>query len=65
MQTVASESVANEPSDWVLLAEFTNRNSTRAFADLMNKHAGLVLSTCQRMLGCGLDSEDAAQAALS
>ncbi len=62
MQTVAIEPDANEPSDRVLLAEFTDRKSTKAFADLMKRHAGLVLSTCQRGLGCGSESEDAAQA---
>ena len=62
MKTVTNEPVSNEPTDTVYLADFIDCKSPEAFAELMRRHAGFVLATCQRRLGCGSEAEDAAQA---
>jgi RNA polymerase sigma factor (sigma-70 family) len=62
MQMLSNEPVSYSPSDRVLLAEFVDGRSTDAFAELMRRHAGMVLGVCERRLGSGSESEDAAQA---
>ena len=62
MQILSNEPVSHATSDRVLLAEFVDGRSTDAFAELLRRHAGMVLGICERRLGSGSESEDAAQA---
>ena len=49
-------------SDGDLLAEFAERNQEAAFAEVLRRHGGMVLSVCRSVLGNTSDAEDAAQA---
>lgn len=49
------------PPDWSLLAQFVAGDQA-AFASLMERHQGLVMSVCQRILREAADAEDAFQA---
>ncbi len=49
-------------SDEQLLAEFVDRRSEAAFAEVVRRHGGMVLSVCRSVLGNTADAEDAAQA---
>jgi DNA-directed RNA polymerase specialized sigma24 family protein len=49
-------------TDRQLLDEFAGRRSRRAFAALVDRHAGMVYSTCLRMLGERPAAEQATQA---
>ncbi len=47
--------------DWQLLRRFVDAGSEAAFARLMERHRGLVYSTCRRELGDSALAEDATQ----
>ena len=47
--------------DWQLLRQFVDAGSEAAFARLMERHRGLVYSTCRRELGDTALAEDATQ----
>ena len=49
--------------DGELLRAFVKERSQAAFAEIVRRHAGMVLAVCQSVLGPGPDAEDAAQAA--
>jgi RNA polymerase sigma factor (sigma-70 family) len=49
-------------SDEALLREFGQRRQEDAFAELVRRHGGIVLSVCRSVLGNTSDAEDAAQA---
>lgn len=49
-------------TDRELLARFAFAKSEEAFAQLVERHAGMVYSTCLRMLGTRSAAEEAAQA---
>ncbi len=53
--------MANPRSDGALLKAHLTGDSV-AFEELTRRHAGMVMETCRRLLGCGADAEDAAQA---
>ncbi len=61
MDTLYSETSNQARTDRMLLDEFVVSRSTEAFAELMRRHGGMVLSVCERQLGRGSESEDAAQ----
>src|SRR5262245_59418657 len=48
--------------DQVLLEQFIGDKIEAAFADLMNRHAPMVLGVCRRNLSNAHDAEDACQA---
>ncbi|HKB05827.1 MAG TPA: sigma-70 family RNA polymerase sigma factor, partial [Gemmataceae bacterium] len=60
LQAVQSAAAA-EMTDRDLLARFTEGDET-AFAALVNRHGGMVLGVCRRMLPTVQDAEDACQA---
>ena len=47
--------------DWRLLRQFVDTGSQEAFARLMERHRGLVYSTCRRELADSAQAEDATQ----
>jgi RNA polymerase sigma factor (sigma-70 family) len=49
-------------SDSSLLAAFAQRRDERAFAELVRRHGGMVLSVCRSVLGHAADAEEAGQA---
>src|SRR3954468_9354309 len=49
-------------SDSDLLADFIEHHPEPAFAEVVRRHGGLVLSVCRSVLGNTSDAEDAAQA---
>lgn len=49
-------------SDAALLASFVESKSEEAFSVLVDRHGGMVLGVCQRVLGHSQDAEDAFQA---
>lgn len=57
-----SDLVLGGPADAELLAEYVASGSHRAFALLVERHAGFVHACCRRQLGPGADADDAAQA---
>lgn len=48
--------------DATLLGRFSSQRDENAFAMLIERHGPMVLGCCRRVLGCGADAEDAAQA---
>jgi RNA polymerase sigma factor (sigma-70 family) len=50
------------PSDAQLLARFAARRDETAFAELLQRHGGMVLGVCRRLLGDRHEAEDAFQA---
>lgn len=48
--------------DWTLLRQYADRGSQAAFAELVNRHIGMVYAVCRRRLHNGHDAEDATQA---
>src|SRR5262249_42435215 len=44
-----------------LLTEFQSRRSPKAFAQIVERHGGMVLRTCVRVTGSPQDAEEAAQ----
>ncbi|MHC4914858.1 MAG: RNA polymerase sigma factor, partial [Planctomycetota bacterium] len=57
-----SRTRAGAASDSSLLAEFAERSSESALAELISRYQDLVYSTCRRVLGDAHAAEDAAQA---
>src|SRR6516165_10084377 len=53
---------SNDASDTAMLARFIASRDERAFAVLVERHAGLVLQVCWRILGNTHDAQDAFQA---
>src|SRR5438552_1696196 len=53
----------NPTSDRELLRRFTAQRDESAFAALVERHGGMVLGVCRRILHNGHDAEDASQAA--
>jgi DNA-directed RNA polymerase specialized sigma24 family protein len=49
------------PSDESLLRRYAETQDAQAFAQLVERHAGLVYATCLRVAGRPPDAEDAAQ----
>jgi len=49
-------------TDGKILADFAASRSEDAFAELIQRHGGLVYATCQRILGCSGLADDAFQA---
>jgi HlyD family secretion protein len=54
----------NEHSDGELLSRFIRSRDEDAFRLLAERHAGMVLSVCRRVLNDPQDAEDACQATL-
>src|SRR6202021_1403032 len=50
-----------QPTDGALLAAFADRREESAFAELVGRHAGMVLGVCRAYIG-EAGAEDAAQA---
>ena len=61
MSTMKSPTLAPR-NDGELLAEFAARRHEPAFAELVRRHGGMVLSVCRSVVGNTPDAEDAAQA---
>ncbi|MDX1927416.1 MAG: sigma-70 family RNA polymerase sigma factor [Pirellulaceae bacterium] len=61
MHSLSTQTSFHDFSDRGLLVEFVGGKSTEAFAELMRRHGGMVLSVCERRLGMGFESEDTAQ----
>ena len=49
-------------SDRQLLQRFTRNRDESAFAALLERHGGMVLGVCRRVLGCPQTADDAFQA---
>ena len=49
-------------SDAALLHSFVESKSEEAFSSLVERHGGMVLGVCQRVLGHSQDAEDSFQA---
>ena len=54
--------VTGEPTDRELLDRFARHREERAFADLVERHGGMVLGVCRRVLADFQAAEDAFQA---
>ena len=55
-------SSAERLSDRQLLQRFTLHRDESAFAALLERHGGMVLGVCRRVLGCPQTADDAFQA---
>ena len=56
------QSVPLQPTDSELLLDFVRHRQQRAFAELVDKHAAMVLGVCRQILRDPHDAEDAFQA---
>ncbi len=64
MNPSSPESAGNDterPSDGDLLKRFARDGDESAFAEIVRRYHGLVMSVCQRITGCRSDAEDAFQ----
>jgi RNA polymerase sigma factor (sigma-70 family) len=62
LRTIFVRQAAEHSSDAELLARFVERRDEAAFAALVERHGGLVLQVCGRVVGGGHDADDAFQA---
>ena len=60
--TKPAETISVSRSDGELLTEFVARRDEPAFAEIVRRHGGMVISACRSVLGNTQDAEDAAQA---
>ncbi|MGE3805685.1 MAG: RNA polymerase sigma factor [Gemmataceae bacterium] len=63
LRRFAGRAEVDDQSDGQLLARFVHERDESAFAELVQRHGGMVLDVCRRILGAGPDAEDACQAA--
>jgi RNA polymerase sigma factor (sigma-70 family) len=62
VRRLAAVHAGGRPSDQDLLSRFVRDRDEAAFAALVERHAGLVLGVCRRLLRHAHDAEDACQA---
>jgi DNA-directed RNA polymerase specialized sigma24 family protein len=62
LRNLGSPHVISNRTDGQLLSDYCAENNQAAFAELVRRHASLVLSVCQRVLPRVVDIEDAFQA---
>ncbi len=62
VQMIFSHSISTPRSDEALLAAFADTGDQAAFAEIVQRHGGMVVAVCRSVLGTSSEADDASQA---